>query len=168
MTDYLENKMIVLTALIGLILNFATPAFAMDAFPIGPQPSLTPGSLCTTPDAYRYPEKIRYCNRNVESKLKDDIVKRYDATFGYRVGSIGRQNFKIDHYIPLCMGGSNAESNLWPQHPTVYAITDPIEPLLCNKMAKGELSQAEAIRLIKLVKNDLSQASKLLQSLQAI
>ena len=155
-----------LTAFFGLILCFSTSSFALDAYPSGPQPSLTPGSLCTTPDTRRYPEKIAYCERNVESDLKDHIVKKYDATFGYRIGSIGRQNFKIDHYIPLCMGGSNAEENLWPQHPSVYVITDPIEPLLCNQMAKGLMKQSDAVRLIKLVKNDLSQAPRILQSLK--
>jgi hypothetical protein len=158
--------MIVLTALFGLILTLANNAFALDAYPIYPQPSLTPGALCTTPTRYRYPERIPYCERDVNSETKDRVVKKYDTTFGYRVGSIGRQNFKIDHYIPLCMGGSNAEQNLWPQHPTVYAITDPIEPLLCEKMSKGILSQNEAVRLIKLVKNDLNQARYLLEKLK--
>jgi len=166
MTDYLENKMIVLTALFGLMFNFANPAFAMNDYPLNPQPSLTPGALCTTPNNYRYPERIPYCNRDVSGETKDRVVKKYDVTFGYRVASIGRQNFKIDHYIPLCMGGSNGEDNLWPQHPNVYMITDPIEPLLCEKMAKGILSQSDAIRFIKLVKNDLQQAKFLLEKLK--
>ncbi len=160
--------MIVSAALFGLNLFWNTTVFALDAYPTSPQPSLTPGSLCTTPNSRRYPEKIAYCDRNVESELKDQIVKKYDATFGYRINSIGRRNFKIDHYIPLCMGGSNAETNLWPQHPTVYEITDPIEPLLCNQMALGLMKQSEAIRLIKLVKNDLRQAPRILQSLQEL
>jgi hypothetical protein len=152
-------------AVFTLASSWNTTAFALDAFPTSPQPSLTPGALCTTPNSRRYPERIAYCERNVGDELKDQIVRKYDATFGYRIGSIGRRNFKIDHYIPLCMGGSNAESNLWPQHPSVYEITDPLEPLLCNQMAKGLMTQSEAVRLIKLVKNDLKQAPRILQSL---
>jgi len=63
-----------------------------------------------------------------------------------------RKDFKIDHFIPLCAGGSNDPSNLWPQHKSVYEITDPVEPLICAKMAAGKLDQAYAIKLITTAK----------------
>ena len=87
---------------------------------------------------------------------------------GYAIESMNRQDFKIDHYIPLCAGGSNDSSNLWPQHKSIYEITDPIEPLICKKMALGKLNQALAVELIMTVKNDLSQASMILQRLQRL
>ncbi len=156
----------VLTAIIGLVLFLSSSAYSAEPFPKSPQPSLTPGALCKTPSARRYPEQIAYCTRSVEGDLKDEIVQRYDATFGYQIQKIGRSNFKIDHYIPLCMGGSNDETNLWPQHPSVYEITDPLEPILCQKMAEGRLKQADAVRLIKQAKNDLSQVARILQTVQ--
>jgi hypothetical protein len=142
-------------------------AAADQRFPTSPQPSLTPGALCVTPNEYRYPEKIPYCNRDVDGELKDQIVQRYDATFGYQIEKMGRRNFKIDHYIPLCMGGSNDETNLWPQHPSVYVITDPLEDILCRKMFEGKLKQVDAIRLIKQAKGNLSQAKSIIESVVA-
>jgi hypothetical protein len=158
----------VMTVVLGLVFSLSTNALALDQYPQSPQPSLTPGALCKTPSARRYPEKIAYCERDVDGETKDEVVQRYDATFGYQVARIGRHKFKIDHYIPLCMGGSNEESNLWPQHPSVYEITDPLEPVLCQKMAEGKLKQADAVQLIKKAKANLNQVRSIMESVQAL
>jgi hypothetical protein len=157
--------MIARIALLILSLASTHSTWASNDYPLTPQPSLTPGSLCQNGGSRRYPERIPYCERDVDHELKEQVVRNYDRTFGYRVGSIGRHHFKIDHYIPLCMGGSNNADNLWPQHPSVYEITDPIEPLLCERMAKGLISQAEAIKIIKIVKNDLNRAPQIIRSM---
>src|SRR5690349_1786167 len=88
-------------------------------FPRGPEHSVTPGSLCGHADARRYPERVPYCNRDVSSGLKREIFRDYDQRFGYRTTQLPRAQFKIDHLIPLCMGGSNERNNLWPQHETI-------------------------------------------------
>lgn len=137
-------------------------------FPIGPDQTLTPGELCDRPETHRYPEQIAYCGRHVDSVTKNDIIAQYDRERGFRIGSMQRSQFKIDHYIPLCMGGSNNRDNLWPQHVTVYTITDSIEALSCDRMAKGVLSQADAVVLIKKVKNDLSKADEVTRQLNAL
>ncbi|MDG0816543.1 hypothetical protein [Bdellovibrio svalbardensis] len=136
-------------------------------FPQGPDATLTPGALCDRPSSHRYPEGINYCERNVDSSTKKDIFVQYDQ-IGYRTRSMNRMDFKIDHYIPLCMGGANAEENLWPQHKSIYAITDPLEPLLCNKMAEGKLLQKDAIRLIKQGKAHLDQIPAIMQQVEAL
>lgn len=128
------------------------------AYPTGPQESVTPGAVCDNPDTYRYPEHIAYCERNVSSGTKAAIIRDYDVQFNYSIQSMPRTDFKIDHYIPLCMGGANAVKNLWPQHKSVYTITDPLEQKLCQLMSMGKLQQAEAIRMIKQVKNHLDEA----------
>jgi hypothetical protein len=79
-----------------------------------------------------------------------------------------RGKFKIDHYIPLCMGGSNERANLWPQHESVYTITDPLEQALCAKMSEGKLLQSAAIDLIRQAKNHLDQAPDILARVQAM
>lgn len=137
-------------------------------FPDGPNEQITPGSVCQDADRYRYPEQIAYCERDVHSELKRAIIAKYDRLFGYRIQSMDRQAFKIDHYIPLCMGGSNEADNLWPQHKSVYEITDPLEQLLCEKMAHGSLRQADAIDLIKKAKNDLSDAEEIFEYAQGL
>src|SRR5690606_28325058 len=110
-------------------------------------------SLCEHPDAYRYPEKIKYCNRDVSGGEKAEIFREYDK-IGFRTRSIDRQKFKIDHYIPLCAGGSNEPSNLWPQHVSVYTITDRLEEMICSKMAEGRLKQKDAVDIIREAKNN--------------
>ncbi len=126
-------------------------------FPIKPDPQVTPGDLCQRPTARRYPEGINYCERDVMSETKRAVIEVYQSKLGYNIMGNGRANFKIDHYIPLCMGGSNEPKNLWPQHVSVYTQTDPLEPLLCEKMASGSLRQKEAVALIMRAKNDFSQ-----------
>lgn len=137
-------------------------------FPQGPNVEITPGSVCDRANSYRYPEKIAYCERNVKSDLKRAIIAQYDRELGYRIQSMDRQAFKIDHYIPLCMGGSNQPDNLWPQHVSVYEITDPLEQILCEKMAHGVLKQAQAIDLIKEAKNDLDRAPEVYDYAQSL
>lgn len=127
-------------------------------YPIGPDDEKTPGKTCEHADEYRYAERIAYCNRNVHSETKAAIIQEYDRDLGFAIGKMPRSEFKIDHYIPLCMGGSNSEDNLWPQHKKVYEITDPLEGKLCQLMANGSMRQAKAISLIREAKNDLSRA----------
>lgn len=151
-----------------LALTLSSSALANAPFPSEPDSTLTPGSLCDRPDAKRYPERIPYCSRGVGGALKREVMQTYDARLGYRITSMNRSEFKIDHYIPLCMGGSNHSNNLWPQHSSVYAITDPLEQLACMKMAEGKLLQAKAVELIKEAKGDLAAASRITAYLNSL
>lgn len=150
----------------ALVLPFTLHALATAPFPQNPDPNLTPGSLCTHPTEYRYPEHIPYCNRDVDKDEKAKIIRIYDAQLGYQIESMDRQDFKIDHYIPLCAGGSNDATNLWPQHKSVYEITDPLEPAICDLMAQGKLKQKDAIEFIHEGKNDLSKVPAILKTLE--
>lgn len=145
-----------LTLVSCLVASNLTFAYIAD-FPKGPESTLTFGSLCDRPSQYRYPERIAYCERDVTSNRKKAIFDDY-RKFGYRLDPKGRSNYKIDHYIPLCAGGSNHDDNLWPQHISVYTITDPIEALGCEKLAAGLITQDKLLKLIRLVKNDLSSS----------
>lgn len=160
----------ILTSVLGLflVLNFNLAFAQSQRYPIRPDHSLTPGELCQVADAYRYPEKIKYCERNVETQLKDRIIKTYDAKHGYGIQFQNRGSFKIDHYIPLCMGGSNTKFNLWPQHESVYRHTDPLEGLLCEKMKYGKLKQADAIVLIRKAKNDLATVPGIIRAVSTL
>lgn len=131
------------------------------AFPIAPERTVTTGKLCDLPVSYRYPEHIAYCDRFVTKETKDKIISDYDQKFGYRIRTMDRDLFKIDHFIPLCMGGSNDVINLWPQHKSVYSITDPIEELLCTKLSEGVLSQKQAVEYIIQAKYNLQMAGQI-------
>ncbi len=130
----------------------ASIAFATASYPTKPDLDLTPGDLCQTPDQIRYPEKIKYCDRNVNSDLKWLIILKYMKKYNFTVDNSNRIDFKIDHFIPLCMGGANSAKNLWPQHKSVYRVTDPVEVALCQKLALGKMTQQQAIEKMKQVK----------------
>lgn len=150
------------------LLLVASAAFAKDMYPQGPHLNETPGVLCNHADSIRYPEKIKYCTRNVDSQLKRQIIKEYDEKFGYSIRQMDRMRFKIDHLIPLCAGGANDKGNLWPQHESVYNITDPLEPLICTKMSEGRLKQADAIKLIIHAKTHLDQVDDVIRQVNAM
>lgn len=150
-----------------LSLSFAF-AGQQGSFPIGPNLSETPGKLCDNTTSHRYPENIKYCERNVDSYTKKAVIQKYDTLFGYTIESMNRNDFKIDHLIPLCAGGANATENLWPQHKSIYEITDPLEPLICQKMQEGKLLQADAVKFIIQAKTNLDQVPSIMQKVNSL
>lgn len=166
------KRRFILVALLFSFLTVAQPSITLGGydlpFPESPDPSLTPGSLCSSPDELRYPERIVYCRRDVDRRLKQKVIQEYDLKLGYHVSEMNRNKFKIDHYIPLCAGGSNRADNLWPQHESVYTITDRMEQRVCEKMAQGRLRQKDAIALIRTGKGDLDRVSEILNYLEAL
>lgn len=130
----------------------STLSVAAGQFPRSPDMSVTPGSTCSHPDSLRYAERIKYCERDVGNGLKSQIFVFYDKRLGFRTQNLPRNQFKIDHLIPLCLGGGNDQANLWPQHESIYNLTDPLEPFLCGLLAEGRMRQAEAIKIIRDVK----------------
>jgi hypothetical protein len=159
--------------LFSAVFLFSVSALAINngpdgRFPLHPDPTMTPGDLCTSGVTKRYPEGIRYCQRDVDRDLKRDLFRRYDVQLGYETQQMPRGDFKIDHFIPLCAGGSNDADNLWPQHKSVYDITDPMEPLVCEKMSEGVLKQAEAVQLIRRAKLDLKQVPAVMKYLNSL
>jgi len=152
--------------LISFIFSLALEASPRRRFPIGPDLSITPGDLCSTPSEFRYPEKIAYCKRDVNSWQKELTFINY-RKIGYSLSG-ERHQYKIDHFIPLCLGGSNDLSNLWPQYYTVYEKTDLLEFYACIALEKGIISQSEVIDLViaaKLNHTNIKSTLKRLKSL---
>ncbi|MNL19344.1 hypothetical protein D3C87_1405380 [compost metagenome] len=98
--------------------------------------------------------------------MKAAIIRQYNTELGFDIRGNERGQFKIDHLIPLCAGGSNNQNNLWPQHETVYRHTDMIEQVACEKMAEGLIRQKDAVALILEAKHDLTKAAGILKELQ--
>lgn len=152
--------------LVAFVLS--TVAFAGERYPVGPNPNITPGSLCTGSSKRRYQEQITVCERDVSTSLKRDIIRQYDDELGFSIHEMDRMEFKIDHFIPLSVGGSNNRDNLWPQHRTVYELTDPIETVLHIKMEQSRITQEEAIRVIREAKLNLDRAPELLEYVEGL
>ena len=71
-------------------------------------------------------------------------------------------DFKIDHFILLSIDNNNNIENLWPQHKSVYNITDDLEQLLFDKIAEGKIKQDDAVRVIREGKLNLEKVPELI------
>ena len=90
-----------------VLAGVAAPAFAFD---VSPDPDSTEGSVrigghdraaaCGHAKEYRGP---------VSADRRDEVLLRYGLPAG------PHPDYEIDHLIPLCLGGSDDFSNLWPQ-----------------------------------------------------
>ncbi len=146
------------------IVLFTSTSLAQDRYPIGPNPSITPGSKCES-DKTRHPERIPYCKRSVSSSEKWDVIEDYNR-LGANITRQNRNRFKIDHLIPLCIGGSNNLDNLWPQHESIYVQTDDVEHMTCSLVSSGDMTQKEAIELVLKAKNNLELAAGIRRDLE--
>ena len=135
--------------------------WANGKFPQGPDLKITPGALCTNSTTYRYPEHIKYCSRDVSSGLKNQIIAQYDHDLGFSIAQMPRGEFKIDHFIPLSIGGANDRANLWPQHKSIYAYSDPLESDLSNLISAARITQAKAVEVMKECKLNLDRCAEL-------
>lgn len=157
----------VMKILIALILAFASlHSFAGNAYPRSPDLKLTPGSLCDTPDSYRYSEQIPYCERSLNSFGKEVVFMAY-RKIGFSLSG-ERSQYKVDHFIPLCAGGSNKDDNLWPQYYTISQRTDALEALGCEVLALGKITQRELIDQIMKAKLDTKQVPQILKYLKSL
>jgi len=129
------------------VILFSLSSFSIDlVVPLKPSEAKTPGDICTITDPdfteYRYDEGIPYCRRNVSFHRRQQI---YDM---YGVEEERRHHYTIDHLIPLSIGGSNANENLWPEHVRVKAVRDRLEFELYLSVQRGEMTQAEAVEIV--------------------
>jgi hypothetical protein len=75
---------------------------------------------------------------------RDEVLLRYGLPAGQH------PDYQIDHLIPLCLGGSDDFSNLWPQprqtiEPKWNAeAKDRLEHLICAMVCNGQLDIATA------------------------
>ncbi|OFZ18897.1 MAG: hypothetical protein A2Z20_12365 [Bdellovibrionales bacterium RBG_16_40_8] len=127
-------------------ITFLISSFGISANIITPErPDVyaTPGDLCdeTDPDfiEYRYQEHVAYCERNVSVNLKAKIYKYYN------IPANRRRSYTIDHYIPLSIGGSNHEQNLWPEHKEIKKLRPNLEVEVYEAVREGRITRQQAI-----------------------
>ncbi len=59
-----------------------------------------------------------------------------------------RSNYELDHRIPRCLGGSDADDNLWPQPLAEAKLKDRLERKACRIVCRDNtMSVDEAVRL---------------------
>ncbi|MBI4041496.1 MAG: hypothetical protein HY390_06495 [Deltaproteobacteria bacterium] len=142
----MQNRVVVAIVKACFVIAFSLTVTLAFSYPLIPDPEITQGDLCTedNPDfaKYRYQENIPYCQRNVSKARREKIYEKYN------IPSHCRYLYTIDHFIPLSIGGSNADQNLWPEHVLVKATRPKLEEEIYLALAQGELNQQEAIDII--------------------
>lgn len=87
--------------------------------------------ICTVGNAGRH--------RAVNYKIRDRVYLSYGIPRGQRKGL-----YRIDHLIPLELGGSNRPSNLWPQPYSDSKLKDRVEAELHDAVCSGAMSLESA------------------------
>ncbi len=112
-----------------------------------PNDKLTPGHLCTVKDAdfdeHRYAEQIPHCARNVSR------ATRIKVSAPYGVSEAQLADYQVDHLIPLALGGSNAEENLWPVPYDQARAKARFENSTYIELRDGNITQRQAIAKIR-------------------
>jgi hypothetical protein len=117
-----------------------TPAFA---FEIRPDADSTEGSVrLNGHDRTLACGHARDHRGPMTADRRDEVLLRYGLPPG------PHPDYEIDHLIPLCLGGSDDPSNLWPQprssiEPKWNAeAKDRLERFLCDMVCGGQLDLA--------------------------
>jgi hypothetical protein len=113
-----------------------------------PDPTLTPGKLCTPNDAdftgYRYPAHLAYCARDISREEKQRVADAYGG-----IPQADWHKYEFDHLIPLNAGGSNDISNIWPQPLDEAKEKDKLEEQIYRALSAGTMTQEQAVQKIQ-------------------
>jgi hypothetical protein len=131
-----------LLAIVLLAAALTAPAFA---FEVRPNPNLTTGSVrIDGHDVSATCGHSKPHRGSMNHARRDEVLTRYGLPPGMH------PDYEIDHLIPLCLGGSDDPSNLWPQprrsiEPKWNAeAKDRVERLVCDMVCSGQLDIATA------------------------
>ncbi len=118
----------------------AMPSFARADVP---NHTITPGDVAQRDEAIvcRLGEARR--ERAVSYRTRDRVYLAYGIPRGRRKGL-----YRIDHLIPLELGGSNRPSNLWPQTYADSKRKDRVEDELHAAVCSGAMTLDAAQRAI--------------------
>ena len=127
-----------IATLIGLL--SITP---VGAFEVLPDKNLTGGSVRTG-------DRDASCGHAKESRGRMTAARRDEILRRYGLPSGTHPDYEIDHLIPLCLGGSDDSSNLWPQPRRSIEETwnaeakDRLELQMCNMVCDGQIDMVVA------------------------
>jgi hypothetical protein len=130
----LNNRFIYIAVLMAFIMA-AQNGRAEDL--LVPNPKLTPGKIARR-------DKDQH---GVSVAMEQKVFKRY------RIPWSRRAEFKIDHLIPLELGGADSVENLWPQNlrtkPYGVERKELLTQCLLRRIAEGRMTLAQAQTVIQ-------------------
>jgi hypothetical protein len=120
---------------------------ALAADSIEPHAALTPGRIMVDRFDHQPLTREQICHvgysrsvRRVPIELKRDVYAEYGVTYV-------RGEHEVDHLVPLSLGGSNDEANLWPEPshgPWNSFVKDRLEFRLHELVCAGSVPLAQA------------------------
>ena len=134
------TKLVAVATLVAIVATVPASAFEVQ---IRPDKNLTGGSVRTG-------DRDAACGHAKENRhplpprVRDEILTRYRLLPGTH------PDYEIDHLIPLCLGGADDPSNLWPQPRRSKEETwnaeakDRLEHLMCEMVCNGKIDIATA------------------------
>ena len=127
---------------------FATPfAMAGSKYSHLPDPVLTPGVVASTDTVLVCEKDYPARSRNVSNTKKNKVYQAYKVKKELCI-----KGCKIDHLIPLSIGGSNDIANLWPHEYgadwTVFEKTR-LEVRLRKEVCTGKMPITEAQECVR-------------------
>jgi hypothetical protein len=134
---WMATKLVAIATLVSLLA--AAPGGACD---VRPDKNLTGGAA-----SIRTRERIAACGHAKDNRgqmtreRQDEVLKRYGLPPGTH------PDYEIDHLIPLCLGGSDDPSNLWPQPKRRIEATwnaeakDRLEGKICKMVCAGQINE---------------------------
>jgi hypothetical protein len=107
-----------------------------------PKAQFTPGHAKATIEAVVCGSSYIADNKDVYDVTKRLVFKNYNITYPNATVS----DVIIDHFIPVGLGGSNDDSNLWPQYETApgFHEKDAAENYLRGEVCSGRMQLEEA------------------------
>jgi hypothetical protein len=97
------------TAAAALVLSLTACATAAAGAWTLPNASSTPGAIASSDPVVVCQYGYASAHRNVPYAVRDRVYLEYGIPRGHRKG------LRIEHLVPLEIGGANDERNLWPQ-----------------------------------------------------
>ena len=107
-----------------------------------PNKKLTPGAVNAAVTA------AQVCTAGFVAKavaVSDDRAAEVFVKYG--VDNVS--SYQLDHLVPISLGGSNAQANLWPQLKSQSVRKDTLENRLHNMVCQHKLALASAQRIVR-------------------
>ena len=113
-------------------------ATALERAPL-PDPALTPGAIETSDIGF-------ICSHITKDRRRVSKGKKNRVFAAYGIEQADRSLYNVDHLVPLDIGGSNEERNLWPQLERDAKFKDQCERkvggLICSNQLDITVAQA--------------------------
>ncbi len=139
------SKTTKLHALAGKDFEMLTPTKFENCTSQHTQPDIacTPGAVFT--DILRGD----LCKRGYASTVKAVSTKIKTATYtAYGITEEEKKNYILDRFVPINLGGTNDQSNIWPQLTGNSANKNKVESFLFEEMCAGRITVSQSQELV--------------------